>query len=150
MNIRTKMIVSALVGGAALATAIPAQAQNYPQNRDRYEQQRDYNDRYEQRGDRYDDRYEQNDRYNDRGQANAIRTQIEQLAQRIQRLDGRDRISEREAAGLRYSIRQLRQQYRDYSRNGLSRREVQVLQTRIQQLRQRLAYERRDNDGRRW
>ena len=143
MRTRTKFIVSAIVGSAALAAAVPAQAQSYPQygNGD-YQQSRDYdNDRYENRDDR---------RYDDRGQANAIRTQIEQLERRIQRTDGRDRISEREAASLRRAVYSLRQQYRDYSRNGLTRREVQVLQNRIQQVRQRIGYERRDDDGRRW
>ena len=143
MRTQTKFIVSAIVGSAALAAAVPAQAQSYPQygNGD-YQQSRDYdNDRYENRDDR---------RYDDRGQANAIRTQIEQLERRIQRTDGRDRISEREAASLRRAVYSLRQQYRDYSRNGLTRREVQVLQNRIQQVRQRIGYERRDDDGRRW
>ena len=143
MRTRTKFIVSAIVGSAALAAAVPAQAQSYPQyGNGGYQQSRDYdNDRYENRDDR---------RYDDRGQANAIRMQIEQLERRIQRTDGRDRISEREAASLRRAVYSLRQQYRDYSRNGLTRREVQVLQNRIQQVRQRIGYERRDDDGRRW
>ena len=153
MRTRTKLIVSALVAGASLAAAVPAQAQSYPQSypqsRDRYE---DRNDRYEQRNDRYDDRYDdrRDNRWNDRGQANAIRTQIEQLERRIQRLDGRDRISEREAAMLRRAVYNLRLQYRDYARNGLTQREAHVLQSRIQQLRQRLAHERRDDDRRGW
>ena len=143
MRTQTKFIVSAIVGSAALAAAVPAQAQSYPQyGNGGYQQSRDYdNDRYENRDDR---------RYDDRGQAHAIRTQIEQLERRIQRTDGRDRISEREAASLRRAVQSLRQQYRDYSRNGLTRREVQVLQNRIQQVRQRIGYERRDHDGRRW
>lgn len=139
MRTRTKFIVSAIVGGAALAAAVPAQAQGYPQyGNGGYQQQRD---RYDNRDDR---------RYDDRGQSNAIRTQIEQLERRIQRTDGRDRISEREAASLRRAVQSLRQQYRDYSRNGLTQREAQVLQSRIQQVRQRLGAERRDDDGRRW
>ena len=143
MRTPTKFIVSAIVGSAALAAAVPAQAQGYPQyGNGGYQQSRDHdNDRYESRDDR---------RYDDRGQANAIRTQIEQLERRIQRTDGRDRISEREAASLRRAVYSLRQQYRDYSRNGLTRREVQVLQNRIQQVRRRIGYERRDDDGRRW
>jgi chromosome segregation ATPase len=153
MRIRTKLIISALVGGASLAAAIPAQAQSYPNSRDRYEQRDDRwddrdDDRYDDRRDRYDDRYD--NRYNGRGQANAIRVQIEQLERRIQRTDGRDRISEREAAMLRRAVYGLRQQYREFSRGGLSQREAQILQSRIQQVRQRLTYERRDNDGRRW
>ena len=145
MRNRTKFILSALLGSATLATAIPAQAQGYPQyGNGGYQQPRD-NDRYDGR---YDDR--NHARYDDRGQANAIRSQIEQLERRIQRNDGRDRISEREAATLRRAVYGLRQQYRDYSRNGLTRREAQVLQSRIQQVRERLHYERRDDDRRGW
>ena len=100
---------------------------------------------------RYDDRdgrYDRNDHY--RGNANAIARQIEQLRYRIQRTDGRDRISEREAAGLRRAVYNLQQQFRDFNRNGLSQRESQYLQQRINQIRERLRYERRDDDGRRW
>jgi predicted RNase H-like nuclease (RuvC/YqgF family) len=147
MAIRTKLIISAVLGGAALSIALPAQAQNYPQSRDRSDSSRGY-DGYQHSGDRYDDR--DGSRYHDRGQATAIRQQIEQLERRIRQTDGRDRISEREAATLRRAVSNLRQQYRDYSRNGLTQREAQVLQSRIQQLRQRLSFERRDNDGRRW
>jgi predicted RNase H-like nuclease (RuvC/YqgF family) len=143
MRTRTKIIVSAVLGSAALTAAVPAQAQGYPQyGNGSYQQSRDYD---HDRDDHRDDR-----RYDDRGQANAIRTQIEQLERRIQRNDGRDRISDREAASLRRAVYSLRQQYRDYSRNGLTRREVQVLQNRIQQVRQQIGYERRDDDGRRW
>jgi predicted RNase H-like nuclease (RuvC/YqgF family) len=145
MRSSTKYLVSAIVGSAALAAAVPAQAQGYPQygNNGSYQQSRDRDGRYD-----YDGRT--SSRYNDRGQANAIRVQIEQLEQRIQRSDGRDRISEREAATLRRAVYNLRQQYRDYSRNGLTQREAQALQSRIQQLRQRFVSERRDDDGRRW
>lgn len=140
MRTTTKFVLSAIIGSAALTAAIPAQAQSYPQYGN--------NGGYQQPRDRYDNR--EDSRYNDRGQANAIRTQIEQLERRIQRTDGRDRISEREAATLRRAVYNLRQQYRDFSRNGLTQRETQVLQSRIQQLRQRIGYERRDDDGRRW
>ena len=142
MGIRTKLTVSALVAGAALAAAIPAQAQSNSQSRDRYEQR---NDRWD---DRRDDRYDK--RWDARGQANALNVQIRQLEQRVQRFDSRDRISEREATALRRQVYNLRQQYRDFSRNGLTQREFQVLQSRIQQVHQRLQFDRRDNDGRRW
>lgn len=149
MRIRTKLIVAALVGGASLAAAVPASAQSYPQSRDRYEDRDDrWDDRDDRRGDRWDDRND--NRWNDRGQARAIHQQIEQLERRIQRTDGRDRISEREAAMLRRAVYNLRLQFRDYARNGLTQREAHVLQSRIQQLRQRLQYERHDRDGRGW
>ena len=183
MRSRTKLFVSALIAGSALAAAIPAQAQNYPQrtypqsqdgrydtNRDGRIDQRDGYDtnrdgriddrdgRYDNRDGRYDDRdgrydnrdnrYDRNDQY--RGNANAIATQIEQLQRRVARNDGRDRISEREAAGLRNAVYQLRMQFRDYNRNGLTQREARYLQDRINQVRSRLQYERNDNDGRRY
>ena len=167
MRSRTKLFVSALVAGSALAAAIPAQAQNYPQrtypqsqdgrydtNRDgriddrdgRYDTNRD--GRYDDRDGRYDNRYDHNDQY--RGNANAIWTQIEQLQRRVARNDNRDRISEREAAGLRNAVYQLRMQFRDYNRNGLTQREARYLQDRINQVRSRLQYERQDNNGRRY
>ena len=183
MRSRTKLFVSALVAGSALAAAIPAQAQNYPQrtypqsqdgrydtNRDGRIDQRDgydtnhdgrYDDRdgrFDNRDGRYDDRdgrydnrdnrYDHNNQY--RGNANAIWTQIEQLQRRVARNDNRDRISEREAAGLRNAVYQLRNQFRDYNRNGLNQRESRYLQDRINQIRSRLQYERNDNDGRRY
>lgn len=119
----------------------------------RYDTNRD--GRYDDRDGRYDDRYDNRDNRYDRdhqyrGNANAIWTQIEQLQRRIARTDGRDRISEREAAGLRNAVYQLRGQFRDFNRNGLSHRESQYLQQRINQIRERLRYERHDNDGRRW
>lgn len=177
MRTATKLFVSALVAGAALAAAIPAQAQNYPQrtypqsqdgrydtNNDgriderdgRYDSNRD--GRYDDRDARYDDRdgrfdnrdnrYDRDHQY--RGTANAIATQIDQLQRRVARNDSRDRISEREAAGLRNAVYQLRMQFRDYNRNGLSQREARYLQDRINQIRSRLQYERQDNNGRRY
>ena len=137
-----KTFVAALVAGSALGVAIPAQAQYYPQQHDGW---RDRDD--DRRGDRDDDRRWDRDGY---GQANAIRQQIEQLRQRIDRIDARDRISEREADGLRRAIRNLREQFRDFNRNGLSQREAMILRDRIQRIRARLQFERRANDGRRW
>ena len=139
-----KTLVAALVAGSALGVAIPAQAQYYPQ------QQRDDDRRWDRDDDRRWDR--DDDRRWDRnhGQANAIRQQIEQLRQRIDRIDGRDRISEREADGLRRAVRNLREQFRDFNRNGLSQREAMILRDRIQRIRARLQFERRDDDNRRW
>ena len=132
------------------------QRDGYDTNRDGRIDDRD--GRYDNRDGRYDDRdgrydnrdnrYDRNDQY--RGNANAIATQIEQLQRRVARNDGRDRISEREAAGLRNAVYQLRMQFRDYNRNGLTQREARYLQDRINQVRSRLQYERNDNDGRRY
>ena len=153
MRSRTKILVSALVAGASFAAAIPASAQNYPQSRyeDRYDRDGRYDDRdgrYEDRDGRHDSRHDRNHQY--RGNANAIAQQIRQLQYRVERTDMRDRISEREAAGLRRAVYNLRLQFRDFNRNGLSQRESQILQQRVNQIRERLRYERRDNDGRRW
>lgn len=81
--------------------------------------------------------------------AEAIRTQIAQLDRAVDRSDGRDRISEREAAGIRRDVRDLRWQFRNYNRNGLNNREMHALESRIRSIRARLHMERRDRDGRR-
>lgn len=142
MRNRTKLFVSALVAGSALAAAVPASAQNYQPR------ERGYDQRYDQRN---DNQWDRNDRrWNNFGNANAIRQQIEQLRFRVSRNDNRDRISEREAAGLRRAINQLEMQFRDYNRDGLNQREMRYLQDRISQVRSRLQYERNDRDGRRY
>lgn len=84
------------------------------------------------------------------GRSNAIRNQIEELDRRIDRNDNRNRISEREARGLRRDVRNLRYQFRDFNRNGLSRGEWSTLQRRIDNVRYRLRIERADWDNRRW
>ena len=139
MRSRTRILVSALVAGASFAAAIPASAQNYPQSRyeDRYDRDGRYNDRD---ASRYDRNYEY------RGNANAIAQQIQQLQNRVNRSDLRDRISEREAAGLRRAVYDLRTQFRSFNRNGLTQREARTLQERIQWVRSRLQHDRHDND----
>lgn len=81
--------------------------------------------------------------------AQAIRHQIDQLRQAVNRTDRRDRISEREAAGLRRDVANLQDQFRSYNRNGLSNPEMRTLERRIADIRGRLRYERWDRDGRR-
>ena len=144
MNRLTRIAAATLIAAGTLAAAAPAMAQSYPQGRYEDRDDRRWDDRDDDRDDRrWDDR-------RDYGRANAIRAQIEELQRRVERTDGRDRISEREAAALRRSVWNLRMQFRDYNRNGLSQREAQILQNRIADVRQRLRYERRDRDGRRW
>ena len=82
--------------------------------------------------------------------ADAIRNQIAELQRRVERNDGRDRISEREARGLRQEVYRLRDQFRIYNRNGLNRFEYRTLTRRINDIRVRLRIERRDWDNRRW
>jgi hypothetical protein len=76
--------------------------------------------------------------------AQAIHSQIDDLQRRISRNDDHNRISNREAAGLRNDVRQLQDQFRAYNRDGLSQREAQALQNRIDNIRSRLHYERGD------
>lgn len=149
----SQIIASALVAATALGAALPAQAQVY-RDYDRYEGRYDgrYEGRYDDRdGNRYDDRYgNRYDDYRRYGLAQDIRAQINELQRRVERVDYRDRISEREAAGLRNAVYGLRQQFRDYNRDGLSQREARILHDRIHDVRQRLRFERQDRDGRRW
>jgi hypothetical protein len=133
------IITTAAILAATAGAALPAQAQPYQGHRyDRYD------DRYDGR---YDGRY---DRGWQGGSSRGIWAQIQELQRRVERNDSRDRISERETAGLRRDVWSLRQQFRDYSRDGLSRREAQILQDRIHYVRQRLYIERNDWDNRRW
>lgn len=71
---------------------------------------------------------------------------IEQLDRDIARADTRDTISEREAAGLREEVRELRAQYRRWNANGLTPAEARVLEDRIHRIRARLGNERHDPD----
>jgi Spy/CpxP family protein refolding chaperone len=145
-----KALTAAAIAGSAIAVAVPAQAQYYPQqHRDRWDDRDD--DRWEdRRGDRNDRDGRHGYDREDYGRAQAIRAQIEQLRYRVDRIDYRDRISEREAAALRRAVHDLRLEFRDLSRNGLSHREARYLQDRINRIRERLRYERHDRDGRRW
>lgn len=89
-------------------------------------------------------------RHHTPARAEAVRNQIAMLEQRVNRNDNRDRISEREAAGLRREVRDIRDQFRVFNRDGLNNREFRILQTRIDRARDRLHIERNDRDGRRW
>lgn len=81
--------------------------------------------------------------------ADAIRGQLDQLQNRINRSDRRDHVSEREATGLRRDLWSVRDQFRRFNRDGLNRREFSILQNRIDSLRMRLHMERSDwNDHR--
>lgn len=138
MHKLTKIITPALIAIAAVGTAGVASAQGYPGN------DRGYERGYDHRDDRG---------YDHRGtpaRAEAIRSQIRQLEQRINRNDNRDRISEREAYGLRREVRAIADQFRSFNRNGLDNREFRTLQIRIDRVKARLQVERNDRDGRRW
>jgi len=121
----TRIVAPALVAVAMLGTAGAASAQPYPGYG---------HERFAGGGPRID----------------AIRSQLNQLDQRVNRNDWRGRISDREAQGIRRELRETRDQFRMFSRDGLNNREFRVLQNRIDRLNVRLKVERNDRDGRRW
>ena len=134
----TKLAAPALIAAMAFGAAVPAQAQY---NQGPYNQGRDYG---------YNNNHNNNNGYNRHNNGRGIEREIAQLERQVSRNDNRDRISEREAAGLRRDVAQLRWTYRSYARDGLSSREVRTLQDRIQRIRHRLQNERHDRDGRRY
>lgn len=139
-----KIAAPALAAIAALGAIVPTAAQAYPGQYERGS----YDTRHEGR---YDDRDDYRTGWRgDQGQARSIRNQIDQLQRMVERRDGRGRISEREAAGLRHQVWNLRQTFRAMNRDGLNRREARILQERIEFVRDRLNHESRDRDGRRW
>ena len=71
---------------------------------------------------------------------------IVQLENDVNRADARDTISEREAAGLRKEMRELKALYRRYNANVLSPAEASTIERRIEKLRHRLRNERHDRD----
>ena len=118
-----KFLISAAVAASAIAVASPAAAQYYPQG----------------------NAYGYNANY---GQARSLIARVDQIRRQIDRLDSRDRISEREADRLRYEARIVRDQVRRSAYNGLNYRERQALQHRVARLEQHV---RRDvRDGSRW
>lgn len=88
--------------------------------------------------------------YPTQGHSESIASQIAELQRAVNRSDRRNGISDREAWNLRRDMRQLTQQYRLYSRNGLSRAEYRILDKRIDAIRAKLHVERHDRDGHRW
>lgn len=78
----------------------------------------------------------------------ALRSQIDELQRMVNRNDRRDRISEREARGLRQDVWQLRRDFNAYSRNGLSDREARTLQFRVDRVKAKLHHERNDRNDR--
>jgi len=134
MHKLTKIIVPALAAVAALGTAGAASAQPYGGYG--YDHGRDWGN------------------HQTPARAEAIRNQIAMLEQRVNRNDMRDRISDREAWGLRREVRDIRDQFRMFNRDGLNDREFRILQNRIDRAKDRLHFERNDGngwrDGRRW
>lgn len=126
-----KTFLLAAAGLSAFAAAAPAAAQYYPQPNYGYNQPYGYG-------------------YNDQqGLVRSYLVRADQLRQRVERLDSRDRISEREAARLRAAALDLQRRTRAYAQNGLNNRERYELDQRFAQLQQALRRERFD-DNNRW
>ena len=126
-----KFLIAAAVSVSALAAASPAAAQYYPAPQP-------YG-------------YGQGYGYNNNSQ-NAVRNfvhRVDQVRYHIDRLDNRDRISEREARSLRNEAYHLRNRVLRSGWNGLGWRERQDLNVRLARLEQRVRYEARDGDNRR-
>lgn len=73
--------------------------------------------------------------------------EIAELDRKIDRADWRNTISEREAAGLHRQVRDLKQDFRRLSANGLDRGEARRLTQRTEQIERLLRHERRDRYG---
>ena len=121
-----KFLISAAVAASAFAVASPAAAQYYPQPQG--------------------NAYGYNGNY---GQARSLVARVDQIRRQIDRLDSRDRISEREArqpCAMKRAI--VRDRVRRAGYNGLSYRERHDVEVRIARLEQRVRREVRD--GNRW
>jgi hypothetical protein len=131
-----KKLLFAAAGLSALAAAAPAAAQYYPGQPAPYGYNQPYGNAY---GYNYGDQ---------QGLIRSYLIRADQLRARVDRLDGRDRINEREARRLRAAAIDLQGRTRAYARNGLDGRERYELDQRFAQLQQRLAYA--SNNGNRW
>ena len=120
-------LISAATVIAAIAAASPAAAQYYPTQTNPYGQQQGY----PQQG--YGNQYQ--------GQQGLVRSYMmraDQLRQRVDRMDGRDRINERMAARLRGAAIDLQNRTRSYAQNGLNWNERRDLDNRLAGLEQAL------------
>jgi hypothetical protein len=72
--------------------------------------------------------------------------EIQSLEADVDRADTRDTISEREAAGIRAQLADIKQQYHRWNANGLTPSEASALRNRISAQRNRLHNERQDHD----
>jgi opacity protein-like surface antigen len=160
-----KFLIAAAVATSALAAAAPAAAQYYPApqpygygypqpnygyGRPTYGYgQPNYGYGYQQPYG-YQQRYGYGHAGNHYQLARAYGQHVDQLRNRIERLDRRDRISGREAQSLRREAALLRDYVIRARSNGFSWRERQLIETRLVRLEQRIQYERRDGNDRRY
>lgn len=116
-----KLLISAAVAAGALTVAAPAAAQYYPAPQG-------YGYGY----------------HNNYGQIRSLQVRVDNLRRHIDRLDSRNRVSEREADRLRGQANDLRRDLRRASRNGLHPTERYRIERRIAQLEYRVQRDVRD------
>ena len=130
-----KLLVSVAIATATLA-AVPAAAQNHGRHSGWDQRGPDRHQGWQQHGP-------------SRHAVSQLLQQLDRAEQRIQRSVRRGIISQREAFGLRREAGQVRNRLHWAGRNGLSGREFASLRFQVDRLEQRLRLERRDRDGRR-
>ncbi len=121
-----KFLISATVAAAALTAAAPAAAQ--------------YGQPYPQYGNAYG--------YNYYGHVRSMEARIAQLHRQIINLDRRNVLSNREAARLRASANDIRNDLRRAARDGFNQREANRFNQRVAQLEVRIQREARDWNNR--
>jgi len=122
-----KFLIAAATAASALAVAAPATAQYYPQPR----------------GNAYG--------YNNYGQVRSLQARVNQIQRRIEVLDRRNILSNKEARNLRDDARDLERRLYSSGRNGISPREYANIQQRIQRIEYRVMRDANDgNRNRRW
>ena len=123
------LLFTVAAAASAMALASPAAAQYYPQPHPQgYGYQNNYHD--------------------NRGHVRSLQVRLDQIQRRIQRLDNRDRINEREARRLFNQSREIERRLHVAARYGLHQREAWAINNQIQRLEQRLFRDVRD--GRNW
>ena len=120
-----KILITLAAAASALAIAAPASAQYFPQPQ----------------GHAYG--------YNNYGHVRALQARIDRVQQRIDRLDRRNILSEREARWLRSESRGVERTLRARARYGLNPHEARDVEYRIARLEQRVQREAWDRNGRR-
>ena len=106
-----KFVLAIAAAGSALAFAVPATAQHFPQ-------QVRYNNNYVG--------------------LRTLQARINEVERQINRLDRRNAIRDRSADRLRAEANRIERQLRVYARNGLRRTEANDIQVRINHLQQQV------------
>jgi hypothetical protein len=128
-----KLTITLAAAASALAFAAPASAQYWPVPAPAPQ---GYGYGY---GHGYQENY---------GQVRRLHARIDQIQRRIERLDRRDLLSEKEARRLRHDARELERRLYFVGRNGLHPQERYDIERRLARLEHRLWRDARD--GNRW